>query len=95
MSNSLAFSQNMEDTLEIERQYGEQWDFCTCIVKNDSIQKVVMSTDLSDEDFDKILGRLEIVEQKCMASLLLYKVETSEERTIHTERVKDCLQNEK
>ncbi|MBL1280231.1 MAG: hypothetical protein COA33_008170 [Fluviicola sp.] len=78
----------------IEQTYGEQWDFCTCVVKNDSINKVFTTRNLTDEEFDKIIVRSEQIEQRCKAFLIINKVNTPEERLIHIQRVKVCLENE-
>lgn len=80
----------MENLAKIEEQYGEQWDFCTCIVKNDSINKATQN-DLSDADFDKLLNRMDYVDNKCKAFLVQSLNQTPEERYIHEKKVRDCL----
>src|SRR5687767_11906195 len=51
----------VNDTLaiqnEIEAKYGVQWDFCDCVVKNDSIEKALMETE-DDAQIDLILVRM-------------------------------------
>lgn len=78
----------------IEAQYGEQWDFCTCVVKNDSINKAFIQDDLTDEAFNQLAARSEQIEQKCMAFLAAYQLNTPEARAQHEHRVNQCLQNE-
>lgn len=80
----------LENMAKIEEQYGEQWDFCTCIVKNDSINKA-LSQDIPDAEFDKVLERMEYVDGKCKAFLVQSQNQTPEERYIHEEKVKKCL----
>lgn len=93
--NFTAQSQMNEDTLRIiEQKYGEQWDFCTCVVKNDSINKALLSPNLSDDMFEDISERFDYVETKCMAFLVMYKRNTPEDRLAHAQRVKDCLNQE-
>ena len=93
--NFTVLSQINEDTLRIiEQRYGEQWDFCTCVVKNDSIEKAFMTPDLSDEGFNEISERYDFIDTKCKASLIMYDIKTPEERAAHVQRVKDCLRDE-
>lgn len=78
----------------IEEKYGEQWDFCTCVVKNDSINKAFMRDDLSEEEFNNLFTRSEQIEQKCRAFLASYQLSTPDARALHEKRIHDCLQNE-
>lgn len=80
----------LENMAKIEEQFGEQWGFCECIVKNDSINKA-LSQDLPDAEFDKVLKRMEYVDGKCKAFLVQSQNQTPEERYIHEEKVKKCL----
>lgn len=75
---------------EIEKKYGVQWDFCTCIVKNDSVDKALQSDNLSDEEFDALFERSEHIDQKCKG-LLIQPNATPEERAKHEKKVKKCL----
>lgn len=75
---------------EIVKKYGEQWDFCMCIVKNDSVQKALESDDLSDEAFDLLFERSEFIDTKCK-ELLIFDNSTPEKREEHQKRVKNCL----
>ena len=62
---------NKEEFLEnlagIEKKFGEQWDFCTCVVKNDSINKAVQQA--GDDEFNQLLERFDYIEKKCKAFL--------------------------
>jgi hypothetical protein len=79
------------DTLiKIEKQYGPQWDFCTCIRKNDSLNKSLRDA-LLDEEFDKLLERADFVEFKCQAFLVINVDNTPEDRVRHKKRVEECL----
>lgn len=80
----------MESLAKIEDEYGEQWDFCTCIVKNDSINKASMH-DLPDPEFDQLMLRMEYVDDKCQAFLVQSQNVTPEERYIHEQKVNKCL----
>ncbi|MFM2040712.1 MAG: hypothetical protein RLZZ493_1301 [Bacteroidota bacterium] len=76
---------------KIEKKYGEQWDFCACILKNDSINKAFKNK-LTPEQEDKLIDRWDFVETKCK-ELTTYANTTPEERAIYQARVKKCLKN--
>ena len=76
---------------KIEKKYGEQWDFCACIHKNDSINKAFKNK-LTPEQEDKLIDRWDFVETKCK-ELTTYANTTPEERAIYQARVKKCLKN--
>lgn len=80
-----------ENLAQIEEKHGVQWDFCTCIVANDSINKAVQVPNLSDVKFNKLLDRLTTVEEKCQAFLVQNPSVTPEERARHGKKVRDCL----
>ena len=80
-----------ENLAQIEEKHGVQWDFCTCIVANDSINKAVQVPNLSDVKFNKLLDRLTTVEEKCQAFLVQNPSVTPEERARHEKKVRDCL----
>ena len=77
---------------EIVKKYGEQWDFCTCIVKSDSVNTALMEA--PDELFDQIMERSEYIDSKCKG-LLIQPNATPEERAKHEKRVKKCLKENK
>jgi hypothetical protein len=79
-----------EITQKIVATYGEQWDFCTCIAKNDSIDKAIFNNDLSDEELDFLLVRMNQVEEKCKL-MISGSQGTPDERKQHEKKVKDCL----
>lgn len=75
---------------KIVKEYGVQWDFCTCVKKNDSINKAMMEDDISDEDFDLLFERSDFIDSKCKG-LLIQPNATPEQRAKHEKKVKDCL----
>lgn len=81
------FKENLE---KIEKKHGEQWDFCTCVVKNDSINKAVAQP-LSDEEFERLSERLDVIDNHCKAFLTQNPNQTPEERIKHEKQVKKCL----
>lgn len=87
-----AFSQ--EETLEeIEKKYGPQWDFCTCVVASDSIHAAIMQNDLTDAEFDVLIERSDLIDLKCKMFLIQSSANNSEERKLHERRVARCLYN--
>lgn len=85
--NSKEFKQSL---VKIEKEHGEQWDFCTCVVKNDSINKA-FSKKVSDKDFDRLSDRFDEIDQKCKAFLAQNPNHTPEERAKHEGKVRKCL----
>jgi hypothetical protein len=75
---------------QIVEKYGVQWDFCTCIIKNDSVDKALRSEDLSDADFDILFERSEFIDGKCKG-LLIQPNATPDERLKHEKKVSNCL----
>ena len=94
MVNFSVLSQINEDTFRIiEQKYGEQWKFCTCIQKIDSVNTALMEA--NDAEFDVLLKRSEYIDRKCKWLLIImYDKTTPEEREAHSEKVKDCLREE-
>jgi hypothetical protein len=78
---------------KIVAKYGEQWDFCNCVTKNDSINKALEKT-LTDKQTDKLMARWEFVDTKCKEFLTAPNT-TPEERSKHEWKVKQCLKNAK
>ncbi len=76
---------------KIEIKYGEQWDFCSCIIKNDSINKAFKNK-LSPEQEDKLIDRWDFVDSKCK-ELTTFDNTTPEERAIYQNKVSQCLKN--
>jgi len=79
-----------ENLAKIEKVHGEQWDFCTCVVKNDSINKA-FSQPVSDAQFDRLSLRFDEIDQRCKAFLLQSPNVTPEERIKHEKKVRNCL----
>lgn len=83
----------VNDTLamqnEIEEKYGVQWDFCDCVVKNDSIEKALFATE-DEAQIDLILVRMDEVDQHCKA-MLAQPNTTPEQRDRHARKVRKCL----
>ena len=76
---------------EIEKKFGKQWDFCDCVVKNDSINKVFENADnLSDEEFDAAFARMEEIDKHCK-ELISAPNTTPDERARHRRKVRKCL----
>ena len=73
--------------------YGEQWDFCNCVVKNDSINNALEKT-LTDKQTDKLMARWEYVDTKCKEFITAPNT-TPEQRAKHEWKVKQCLKNAK
>lgn len=80
-----------ENLKKIEEEHGAQWDFCTCMVKNDSINKAFQNPNLSDAEVDKLMVRFDEIEVRCKASLAQDPNQTPEDRLEHEEKVRNCL----
>lgn len=76
-----------ENKKKIEKVYGEQWDFCHCVVVNDSIDKAVKAGNFDD----KLMKRFDEVDLKCKAFLVMDNSRTPEERMLHEKKIKKCL----
>lgn len=82
-----------DDDERIIKKYGQQWDFCDCVKKNDSIDKLLKNQTLSDSELDKVLKRADEVENKCKILLTDLKSNKPSDRQRHQEKVKECLEN--
>jgi hypothetical protein len=80
----------IENLAKIEEKYGEQWDFCTCVVRQDSVNKAFMNA--SDAEFDKLMARSDYIDEKCQAFRVQSANQTPEDRAKHEKKVRDCLQ---
>jgi len=76
-----------ESMAKIEEKYGVQWDFCHCVVVNDSIDKAIKAGNTTD----KLMERWDYVDKKCQAFRIQDPNRTPEERDAHERRVKKCL----
>ncbi|MCC5922949.1 MAG: hypothetical protein JJT77_04105 [Crocinitomicaceae bacterium] len=88
--NTKEDTEQEEIAQKIVATYGEQWDFCTCIEKNDSIDKAIAENNLSDADLDFILARMDKIQEKCKL-MTSGSQGTPEERKAHSKKVQDCL----
>lgn len=76
-----------ENKMKIEAIYGEQWDFCKCVVLNDSLDKAAKSGDVND----KFMERFEEVDKHCKSFLVMDDLRTPEERENHEKKIRKCL----
>jgi len=82
-----------EEIEKIEATYGEQWDFCDCVVKGDSLNKAISGGKLSDAAFDRLSKRFDEIELRCKVFKMQDPNRTPEERLAHEKKVNDCLEN--
>lgn len=80
-----------ESIKKIEEKYGEQWDFCSCVVKGDSINKAFAKPNLPDKEFERLSKRFDEIDEKCQAFRIQDANRTPEERAAHEKKVKKCL----
>lgn len=73
----------------LEKKYGEQWEFCDCVVRNDSINKA-LEQDLTDAQMDKLMARWDIVDKHCKKMLTAPNT-TPAERNAHKRKVSKCM----
>lgn len=76
--------------VKIVQKYGEQWDFCKCVVANDSINDVAERGGISDAQYEKLMARFEYVDLKCK-ELTTFENQTPDERVKHEKKVMKCL----
>ena len=93
MDDSGYVNEELETSNIIEAKYGVQWDFCDCVVKNDSINKVLEKAG-DDADYDAILARMEVIDMHCKTMLTTPNT-TPEEREAHERKVRKCIKNAK
>lgn len=91
MNDSGYVDETAETENIIEATYGEQWEFCDCVVKNDSVNKASME---EDADIDAIFDRMEVIDEHCKGMLATPNT-TPEERAAHERKVNKCLKNAK
>jgi len=80
-----------ESIAKIEEKYGEQWDFCDCVVKGDSINKAFAKKNLPDAEFDRLAKRFDVIDEKCQAFRIQEANRTPEQRDLHERKVRKCL----
>jgi len=78
----------VQNKKKIEVTYGKQWDFCKCVVANDSLDKIIKSGIDLDDSF---MTRFDMVEKKCKAFLVMNSLKTPAERAMHEKKVRECL----
>ena len=84
----LVDEQFVENKIKIEKKFGEQWDFCRCVLANDSLDRLIKNNAELDDDFMKAFDK---VDQKCRAFLVMSPNTTPEERAEHENKIKKCL----
>jgi hypothetical protein len=82
--------ENKENHAKIVMKYGEQWDFCTCVVANDSINDAFEKGGMTPKQEEKLMARWEYVDNKCKEMLTTPNT-TPEERAKHDKKVMKCL----
>lgn len=97
LPDSLVKDGYVEETKElasvIEKKYGVQWDFCDCIVKSDSINKIMSDLEgVSDDEIDFVFARWEVIDKHCK-ELITAPNTTPDERKRYSRKVKKCLKN--
>jgi len=79
-----------ENHEKIVKKYGEQWDFCTCVVANDSINDAFEKGGMTPKQEEKLMARWEYLDNKCKEMLTTPNT-TPEERAKHDKKVMKCL----
>lgn len=74
---------------KIVKKYGEQWDFCKCVVASDSITDA-FEKKLTSAQETKLMARWDYVDIKCK-ELTTNPSTTPEERAAHEKKVNKCL----
>lgn len=82
-----------ESIAKIEEKYGEQWDFCDCVIKGDSINKAFSKPNLPDAEFDRLAKRFDEINIKCQAFRIQDASRTPEQREEHEKKVRKCLKD--
>ena len=84
----------MEEKYNPEKHCCRKWwkDFCDCVKKNDSIDKLLKNNTLTDAELDNVLKSADEVENKCKLLLTDLKSNKPSDRERHREKVKDCLE---
>jgi hypothetical protein len=80
-----------ESIRSIVKKYGEQWDFCDCVQKGDSINKALRGKKMSDNELARLMLRFEEVDKKCQAFRIMDPTRTPEDRALHEKKIRECL----
>ena len=90
-SSGIDTMEMQESLAKIEEKYGEQWDFCDCVVKGDSINKAFSKAGLPDDEFERLSNRFDVIDEKCQAFRIQDASRTPEQREMHEKKVRKCL----
>lgn len=77
---------------QITTKYGQQYTFCECIQKGDSLNKALKNKKLTDNELDRLLIRFDEIDEKCQAFRINNANATPLERQRYSRKVKKCLQ---
>ncbi|MBP6090994.1 MAG: hypothetical protein KA521_07030 [Crocinitomicaceae bacterium] len=77
---------------KIKEKYGQQYTFCDCIQKGDSLNKALKNNKLSDKELDRLIIRFDEIDKKCQSFRLNDANATPRERQKYKKKVKACLQ---
>lgn len=80
---------------KIEEKYGEQWGFCDCAIKGDSINKAFSIPNLPDAEFERLSKRFDEIDAKCQAFHIQDPSRTPDQREAHEKKVRKCLKDER
>jgi hypothetical protein len=92
VESGVSVTQAAEDKKNAEviaKKYGEQWDFCTCIVANDSITDAFEGK-MTKEQEEKLMKRWDYVDNKCKA-ITTFDQTIPDQRIAHDRKVAKCL----
>lgn len=90
-TSTVRTKEQKENMVKIVKKYGEQWDFCHCVVVSDSINKAFKNK-LTDQQMDALIGRFDFVDSKCK-ELTTFDNTTPEDRQKHEKKVRKCLKD--
>ncbi len=77
---------------KIKEKYGQQYTFCDCVQKGDSLNKALKNNKLSDKELDRLIIRFDEIDKKCQSFRLNDANATPRERQQYKKKVKACLQ---
>jgi biopolymer transport protein ExbD len=77
---------------QITTKYGQQYTFCECVQKGDSLNKALKNKKLTDNELDRLLLRFDEIDEKCQAFRINNANATPLERQRYSRKVKKCLQ---
>ncbi|MGB0934288.1 MAG: hypothetical protein ACPGU5_08395 [Lishizhenia sp.] len=80
----------LETRIDLQKKHGIQWDFCTCVEKNDSILEAFNT--IEDENLDELMLRSDFIDSKCNIIRATPNT-TPEERGKHEKAIKACREN--